>query len=206
MGGKSKSNQSSSSQNVNSNQGVNASTGLNYGINQSGNFGMNQGSSQNTGSSQSTGSSFNQSNQDVYGAQAPYLQDVYSQAQNAFQQGMGQIEGLTPEVQAQLTDAFGQAAGGFGDQLGGGFAAGLQGQVGDNAYVDAIAGDMMSDAQKIKQQNLGSLDARAAAAGMSGSSGYRDQVGDMMSNVDEQTMQGLTSFATTRSTKACRTT
>ena len=102
MGGKSKSNQSSSSQNVNSNQGVNASTGLNYGINQSGNFGMNQGSSQNTGSSQSTGSSFNQSNQDVYGAQAPYLQDVYSQAQNAFQQGMGQIEGLTPEVQAQL--------------------------------------------------------------------------------------------------------
>ena len=164
MGGKSKSNQSSSSQNVNSNQGVNSSTGINYGVNQSGNFGMNQGSSnnfgfnqgssQNTGGSQSSGTSFNQSSQDVWGGQSPYLQDVYGQAQNAFNQGMSQIEGLTPEVQQQIQGAFNQAAGGFGNQMGGGFAAGLQGQVGPNSYVDAIKGDMMNDANKIKQQNL----------------------------------------------------
>ena len=57
--------------------------------------------------------------------------------------------------------------------------------------MDALAGDMMSDAQKIKMQNLGGLDARAAAAGMSGSSGYRDQVNDMTNQIDENTMQGL---------------
>ena len=55
----------------------------------------------------------------------------------------------------------------------GGFASGLQGQVGQNNYVNALAGDMMSDANKIKMQNLGGIDARApAAAGMSGSTGY----------------------------------
>ena len=127
----------------------------------------------------------------MYGAQAPYLQDVYSQAQNAFQQGMGQIEGLTPEVQAQLTDAFGQAAGGFGDQLGGGFASGLQGQIGPNSYVDAMKGQVADDAMRLKQQNLGSLDARAAAAGMSGSSGYRDQVNDMSNQIDENALNQM---------------
>ena len=121
----------------------------------------------------------------------PTFNDVYSQAQNAFQQGMGQIEGLTPEVQAQLTDAFGQAAGGFGDQLGGGFAAGLQGQIGPNSYVDAMKGQVADDAMRLKQQNLGSLDARAAAAGMSGSSGYRDQVNDMSNQIDENALNQM---------------
>ena len=193
MGSKNKSSQSSSSQNVSSNQGVNASTGLNYGINQSGNFGFNQGNSQNSGFSQNSGGSQNasQSTQDVWGNQAGYLDDVYGQAQNAFQQGMGQIGGLTPEVQGQITDAFGQAAGGFGDQLGGGFAAGLQGQIGPNSYVDAMKGQVADDAMRLKQQNLGGLDARAAAAGMSGSSGYRDQVNDMSNNIDESALNQM---------------
>lgn len=209
MGGKSKSKQSSSSQNVNSNQGINSGIGLNYGVNQSGNFGFNQatggsnnfgfnqglsestGGSSNFGSSQSTGTSFNQSDQDVWGQQSPYLQDVYQQAQNAFGQGMSQINGLTPEVQAQVQGAFDQATGGYGNQLGGGFAAGLQGQVGPNSYVDAMRGQVADDAQLLKQQNLGSLDARAAAAGMSGSSGYRDQVGRMMNDVDENAMNQM---------------
>ena len=197
MGGRSKSKQSSSSQNVNSNQGVNSGVGINYGINQSGNFGMNQGSSQNSGFSQNASSSAggsqntSQSTQDVWGNQAGYLDDVYGQAQNAFQQGMSQIEGLTPEVQAQLTDSFRQASGGFGDQLGGGFAAGLQGQIGPNSYVDALKGDIARDAQNLKQQNLGSLDSRAAAAGMSGSSGYRDQVNDMANNIDENALSQM---------------
>ena len=80
---------------------------------------------------------------------------------------MGQIDGLTPEVQQQLQGAFEQATGGYGNQLGGGFAAGLQNQIGPNSHVDALKGDILSDANKLKQQSLGSLDARAAAAGMS---------------------------------------
>ena len=168
---------SSSSQNVNSNQGVNASTGLNYGVNQSGNFGFNQatggsnnfgfnqgtsestGGSENFGSSSSTGSSFNESTQNVWDQQSPYLQDVYQNAQNAFTQGMGQIDGLTPEVQQQLQGAFEQAQAATANQLAEAFAAGLQNQIGPNSYVDALKGDILSDANKLKQQNLGSLDA-----------------------------------------------
>ena len=41
MGSKSKSNQSSTSQNVNSNQGINSGVNMSYGMNQSGNFGQN---------------------------------------------------------------------------------------------------------------------------------------------------------------------
>ena len=175
MGGKSKSNQSSSSQNVNSNQGVNSGVGLNYGVNQSGNFGFNQGASQNSGGSQSSGASSNQSSQDIWGGQSPYLQDVYGQAQNAFNQGMGQINAMQPGVTQQVQDAYGQANQGFGNQLDGGFAAGLQGQIGPNSYTDAMKGMIAEDAQRMQQQSLGNLDARAAAAGMSGSSGYRDQ-------------------------------
>jgi hypothetical protein len=189
MGGRNKSKQSSSSQNVQNSQGVNSGVGMNYGLNQSGNFGFNQGSSGSSNQSASSGSS--SSSQDVWGQQSPFLQGVYGGAQDAFNNAQGQMQGLTPQVQDQLGGALQQAQGVYGDQLGGGFAAGLQGQVGPNAYVNPLANDMMSDAAKIKAQNLGALDARAAAAGMSGSSGYRNQVTDMQDNVDEQTLQGL---------------
>lgn len=177
MGGSSSSNQSSSSENVNSNVGINSSLGMNYGTNQSGNS--------------SSGSSLNSSSQSVWGGQQDALGNVYDSAGNQYGRAIDQINGLQPQVQNQVSGAFNQAQGGYGNQLGGGFASGLQGQVGPNAYTDALAGDMMSDAAKIKQQNLGGLDARAAAAGMSGSSGYRNQVNQMANDVDESTMQGL---------------
>lgn len=187
MGGKSKSKQSSSSQNVNNSQGVQSGINMNYGMNQSGNFGQNSA----VGGSQGGGSSFNQSTQDVWAGQSPYLQDVYGQAQGAFNQGMADVNSLRPEVQQQLGDALGAAGQGYGNQMGGGFAAGLQGQVGPNAYTDVIKGQIADDAMKLKQQNLGGLDARAAAAGMSGSSGYRDQVNSMASDVDEAALNQM---------------
>ena len=116
------------------------------------------------GGSSGGGTSFNQSTQDVYGAQAPYLQDVYGQAQGAYNQGMADVNALRPGVQAQLGDAVAAAGDGYGNQLGGGFAAGLAGQVGPNSYVDALKGQIADDAMMLKQQNLGGLDARAAAA------------------------------------------
>ena len=100
MGGnKSKSTQTN--QNVNNNQGVNSGVNMNYGLNQSGNFGQN--------SSHGRGSSFNQSQQDVYGAQAPYLQDVYGQAQNAFTQGMADVNALKPGRAGSAGDALAAA-------------------------------------------------------------------------------------------------
>jgi len=107
MGGKSKSKQSSSSQNVNSNQGVNNSVGMNYGINQSGNFGQNQsnnfGMSSGIGGNQS--SSTSQSTQNVWDKQSPFLEDVYGSAQGAFNNAQGQINALTPQVQDQLASS-----------------------------------------------------------------------------------------------------
>ncbi len=175
MGGKSKQSSNSSQ----SSQGVSSGVNMNYGMNQSGQ------------QSSSSGSSVNSSSQDVWGGQQDALANVYDSAGNQYGQAIDQINGMQPQVQDQVSGAFNQAQGGYGNQLGGGFASGLQGQVGPNAYTDALAGDMMSDAAKLKQQNLGGLDARAAAAGMSGSSGYRDQATQMAENVDEQTMQGL---------------
>ena len=173
MGSKSKSNQSSSSQNVSNNQGVSSGVNMNYGINQSGN--------------KSSGSS----SQDVWGAQTPYLEDVYGQAQDQYGQAIGTINDLQPGVQDQVTDAYNQAAGGYGSQMGGGFAAGLQGQIGPNSYTDAMKGQIADDAMKLQQQSLGGLDARAAAAGMSGSSGYRDQVTATMDDINQNAQNAM---------------
>ena len=181
------SNQSSSGAGYGSNTAIGGGMNMNYGTNQSGNYGQNQSS----GGSQNISQNTSQSTQDVYGAQSPYLQDVYAQAQNAFSQGMGDVNAMTPMVQGSMGSALGQAQGAYGNQMGGGFAQGLAGQVGPNAYTDALKGQIADDAQKLKQQNLGSLDARAAAAGMSGSSGYRDQVGGMMDDVDKNALNQM---------------
>ena len=178
-GGSNSSSNSSVGQNTGQSNGANASVGVNYGQTQSGN------------QSNSSGSSFNASSQDVWGAQSPHLENVYNGATDQYGQAIGQINDMQPMVQDQVSGAFNQGQQGFGNQVQGGFAQGLQGQVGPNSYVDSLAGDMMSDAQKIKAQNLQGLDARAAAAGMSGSSGYHDANNKMANNVDEATMQGM---------------
>ena len=172
---KQSSNSQGSGWNAGNTGGVNGGVTGNYGANQSG-----------SSSSSSSGSS-----QDVWGSQSPFLEDVYGQAQAAFQQGKGEVDSLKPGVQNAMGSALAAGGAGYGNQMGGGFASGLQGQVGPNSYVDALKGDMLSDAQLIKQQNLGSLDARAAASGMSGASGLRDQTAKMMDNVDKQTLQGM---------------
>ena len=185
----------------NNSSGISAGQNANLGFGINGNYGVNQSANQSSGGSQQSGGSQNssqnasqntsQSNQNVYGAQDPYLQDVYAQAQNAFSQGMGDVNAMSPMVQGSMGNALGQAQGAYGNQMGGGYAQGLAGQVGPNAYTDALKGQIANDAQKLKQQNLGSLDARAAAAGMSGSSGYRDQANEMANNVDENALSQM---------------
>ena len=189
MGGSNSSSQGNSSMNTTSGAGVNSGVtgGVNlgqngsFGVNNSGNFGFNVGSGTSSGGSSSSSSS----NDRIWGTQSPYLSDMYGQAQDAFNNTMSEIEGLTPDMTAQVQDAFSQGMGGFGNALGGGFAAGMMDQVGPNTYTDALKGDIISDAGKLKEQTLGTLDARAAAAGMSGSSGYRDQVADSFNQIDE---------------------
>ena len=173
-GGQNSSQNSSVGQNTGQSNGANASVGMNFGQTQSGN------------QSASSGSSFNSSSQDVWGAQSPHLENVYGSATDQYGQAIDSINGMQPMVQDQVSGAFNQGQQGFGNQMQGGFAQGLQGQVGPNSYVNALSGDMMNDAQKIKAQNLQGIDARAAASGMSGSSGYHDATNKMVNNVDEQ--------------------
>ena len=173
---------------------TNNSGGISTGMNQSYNNGLNVNYGTNNSGNSSSGSGSSQSNQGIWGTQSPFLEDVYGQGQGAFTNAMGQVNQLQGGVQGQVSGALDQAQGGYANQLGGGFSAGLQGQVGPNALVNPVANDLINDAAQIKQQNLGGLDARAAAAGMSGSSGYRNQVGTMMDDVDSSTMQQLNSL------------
>jgi len=92
------SNNSSSGAGFGSNTAIGGGMNMNYGTNQSGNYGQNQSS----GGSQNVSQNTSQSTQDVYGAQSPYLQDVYAQAQNAFSQGMGDVNGMRPMVQGSM--------------------------------------------------------------------------------------------------------
>lgn len=192
-GGDNSSTNNTTGSNFGQNQNYANGINLNYGLNEAGsqNTSNSTGGSQNTSSSSGGSQNSSQSTQDVWGGQSGYLDDVYGQAQGAFSQGMNQVNQLSPQVNNQIQGAYGQAQGGFGNQMDGGFASGLQGQVGPNSYVDAMKGQVANDAQLLKQQNLGGLDARAAAAGMSGSSGYRDQVNDMSNQVDKNALNQM---------------
>ena len=217
---------------LNVSQGMNVSNGINgsYGLNESGSFGVSDSRGQSTssgrssssgGSSQeSSSSTSSSSSQDVWSGQSPFLQEVYKAASAGNADAQAAIQNLSPAIQRQLgnlsqagTDAYNQQlAGGAAANLGPSQVAGMQGNSlqqqmlnsynGNNPYMSGMKDMIAEDAQRLKQQNLGSLDARAAAAGMSGSSGYRNQVSDMMENVDENAMNAMTNLGYQANTQA----
>jgi hypothetical protein len=172
---KSQSNQSSSGQQYGSGQNYSSNTGVNFGLNQSGSSGG--------------------SSQDVWGGQSPYLTDMYGSANGAYNNAMGGINGMTPQVSGQVQGAYGTGSDAFNNLAGGGQQMQLLNSMGQNPYIDAMKDQVASDADRMKQQTLGSLDGRAAAAGMSGSSGYRDQVGQSFSNIDQQAMDAMSNIS-----------
>jgi hypothetical protein len=167
MGSKSSSNQSNASQQYGSGQNYSSNTGVNLGLNQSG------------------------STQGVWGHQQPFLNDVYKQGRDSTKTAMGAIRDNRGNVVDGVQGAFADGMGAYGNVAGGGAQAQLLGGMGSNPYVDAMNSQIMSDAGKMKQQTLGSLDGRAAAAGMSGSSGYRNQMTDSFSNIDQNAMNAM---------------
>jgi len=189
-GGKQKSNQSSAGQQYNSGQNYGSNIGTNFAINQSGSSGnsFNQSTS-NQGSNSVSGSM-----QDVWGSQSPFLESMYGSAQGEYGNALNNINGMTPQVSGQVQDAFGTGSGAFNNLAVGGQQAQLLSGMGQNPYVAAMKDQVASDADRLKQQTLASTDARAAAAGMSGSSGYRDQVGQSFSNIDQQAMDAMSNI------------
>jgi hypothetical protein len=103
-------------------------------------------------------------------------------------------------VQGQVGNAYGTGNQAFNNLAGGGAQGQMLDSYGSNPYVDAMKGQVASDADLLKQQNLGALEGKAAAAGMGGSSGLRNQVQDMTQNIDESALNqmsqiGLDSFS-----------
>jgi hypothetical protein len=185
---------------------LSGSVGTNQSLNQSGSSGVTNSGGESASGGSSYGSSTggsqgnSQSTQDVWGNQSPYLNDVYSNAQNQQSQAQNAIDGMQGQVQGQVGDAFGTGNQAFNSLAGGGAQGQMLDSYGDNPYVDAMKSQVASDANLLKQQNLGALEGRAAAAGMGGSSGLRNQVQDMQKNIDEGAMDqmnqiGLNSFS-----------
>lgn len=179
MGNKSKSNSKQNSSS--SGMGVNSGIGVNYGVNTSGNQSNSSGASSN----------FSQSDQKIWDGQEDSLRNLYANNTDQYERAISGINGLQPQVQQQVQDAYANAASGMGNQSQGGFSAALQGMVGPNAYTGALKQNIADDANLLKQQSLGGLDARAAASGMSGSTGYRDQVAKMANNADKNALQQM---------------
>jgi hypothetical protein len=185
---------------------LSGSVGNNQSLNQSGSSGVTNSGGQSQsggssyGSSQGNSQGNSQSTQDVWGGQSPYLNDAYQNSQNQYGQAQNSIDGMKGQVQGQVGDAFGTGNQAFNSLAGGGAQGQMLDSYGDNPYVDAMKGQVASDANLLKQQNLGALEGRAAAAGMGGSSGLRNQVQDMQKNIDEGAMDqmnqiGLNSFS-----------
>ena len=188
--GKQKSNQSSAGQQYNSGQNYGSNIGANFGVNQSGS----SGNSFNQSTSAQGSNSVSGSSQDVWGSQSPFLESMYGSAQGEYGNALNNINGMTPQISGQVQDAFGTGSGAFNKLAGGGQQAQLLNAMGQNPYVAAMKDQVASDADRLKQQTLASTDARAAAAGMSGSSGYRDQVGQSFSNIDQQAMDAMSNI------------
>ena len=209
---------------ANQNASISSNLGLNLNSAQGGsssvsnagssNVSSSAGQSTSMGNSSSSGgaSGSSQSSQDVWSGQSPFLQQVYQSAAAGNADAQAAIQNLTPGIQNQIGDLSQSGMNAYNQQLAGGNAAnlgpsqvagmqggGLQQQMlneynGQNPYMAGMKDQIADDAQRLKQQNLGSLDARAAAAGMSGSSGYRNQVGDMMESVDDQALNAMTNL------------
>ena len=170
------------------------------------------------GGSKSGSDARNVFDQQVWGQQGDALADLYSQAGQLFAGGKG---GMQPQAQAGQqfgTQAMGsmmqpweqQMAGGayadmdltgamersLADMQAGGATnvqdinAMIMGGAG-NTYADAMKQQYMQDASRAQEQMLGNLDARAAAAGMSGGSRHGTATAQGMEDINRNLQRNL---------------
>jgi len=158
----------------------------------------------------------NNFNQQIANFQKKYLSNLYGQAGNLFGNTMGNMNSQIPGVQEYMNMIRDQGGKALQDQLKGGAYAGvdsaavqnqLQQSMNDpsktsqiyaqmmggqgNNYADAMKGTYMQDAQKAQEQMLSNLDARAAGAGMSGSSRHGVAEGLGMRDINQNLQQNL---------------
>jgi len=180
--------------------------------------GVNIGQGSNVGMSTGTNESFNnqlsQSGQNVWGAQAPYLSDIYNQSSNLmrttnqglYDEGRNAL-GMTGDVQNQaLPEYQNQLQGGVynPDGIGQDYRAltrditgGGMGQYDTNfnQYLGDMNTSLMANADDTRNAALSSLDARAAASGMSGGSRHGQAQGRALGEIDQNLQSNMANVA-----------
>ncbi len=158
----------------------------------SGSLGKSGSKSRNQFNSENQASNDASFGQNVWGPQGDALQNMYGQMSGLFNETNSQMQGQVPGAVQQQQGVFNQANQGFQNQLQGGAFAGMplqqnyqdalrgggneqfidqsiMGGQGNN-YVDAMRGQMQDDSDTRLGRQFAQSDARAAGAGMGGSS------------------------------------
>ena len=156
------------------NTGGNVSGGINLGQNTS--EGINIGS----GGSSSSNESSSSSNQGIWGPQQGYLTDKYSNAQDMFNQQQPRLDAETDYASNFARQAQNTAMQGWKNQMSGGAI---------NSYTDDMKNSIARDAQNSQNQMLGTMDARAAASGMSGGARHGQSIGRGMTGINDAMMR-----------------
>jgi hypothetical protein len=169
------------------------------------------------GKSKADSTSTGEFNQNVWGGQTPYLQNLYQQAGNLFGATSGGALAQAPGA-AQYAQQVGQVAmPAFQQQLGGGAYQGISGQdvyqnilgsmqqptamqqqyrdimggTGGLPLARAVQQNMVQNASDVMGTTLAGLDARAAGSGMSGSSRHGIAQGQAIQDINRNLQQGL---------------
>lgn len=176
------------------------------------------------GSSKSDSDSKTKFNQNVWAEQIPALQNLFQQGASLLGGTLGQQQTLTPEVQQQMGGIFNQLVPAFGGQLSGGAYSGVDpnriiggieqslqqpSQTGQlynqimggqgNVFLGGMEDILARQSADRQAQGLRGLDQRAAAAGMGGSSPYRNLQRNVISDeadrlAEQQTGLGYDTF------------
>ena len=152
-------------------------------------------------------------NQNVWEPQANRLNQVYGMGNRAAKSATQGINDLTPGVAQNMQEIYGATQPAWQNQMQGGvygnmdlqgmYQNAMQGGGNEqfvneqvmggagNDYADAMRGQIMRDSEGVINQNLGALDARAAASGMSGGSRHGTAQGNMIQNVNQNAQNQL---------------
>lgn len=153
----------------------------------------------------------------VFGAQVPYLKEMYGKAGNLFDQSSGQMQQMAPGLQGGMADNIDRSTPFWQNQMAGGSYRdmGLQDNLmsslnrsldnpsamqdinsmimggSGNNYADAMKNQYMQDADRAQELMLSNTDARAAASGMSGGSRHGIAQGLGMEGINDQLQTNL---------------
>ena len=169
------------------------------------------------GGSKSDSDSKSNFDQNVWGAQSPYLTGMYGDAANLFGTSNAGMQGMIPWATNNMQGIFNQSNPYWNQQMQGGAYSGvdagaIQNQLFDsmnqpsamqdinrmimggegNDYADAMKGQVMQNAQDLGGQFMNQTDLRGSASGLPGSSRHGIVQSQGLQDINESAMNDLT--------------